>query len=447
MANESVKEREKGRFNFAFVVRALKYSNYRLFFGGQGLSLVGTWITRVATGWLVYRLTDSALLLGIVAFASQIPILFLGPFAGVWVDRWDRHRVLVVTQVLSMIQSFCLAALTLWGSVNIYHIIGLMIFQGVVNSFDMPARQAFVFEMVENREDLPNAIALNSSLVNATRLIGPSVAGLIIAAVGEGWCFMIDGISYIAVIISLLAMKVTRREIPPATTSVWQELKEGWNYVADSAPIHSILLLLSIVSLVSMPYTVLMPVFAVKLPHGGPHTLGYLMSAAGLGALMGAISLAARKSVLGLGKVIVFSTMTFGLAIIAFSFSRMLWLSLLLLVVSGFGMMQQMAAGNTIMQTIVEEDKRGRVMSFFSISLMGVAPFGSLMAGWAAARIGAPATLVIGGIVCISAAGAFAARLPMIRKVVRPIYRELGIIPEVASGIQSASLMQTPPED
>jgi len=244
------------------LLRALRHRNYRLFFGGQGVSLIGTWMTRVATGWLVYRLTDSAFLLGLVSFAGQIPILLLGPFAGVWVDRWNRHRVLVVTQVLSMLQSFVLAALALTKVITVHEIIALNLFQGIVNAFDMPARQAFVIEMVEDPDDLANAIALNSSLVNAARLVGPSVAGLLIAAVGEGWCFLIDGISYMAVIASLLAMVVTAQESPIDQLSVMEELREGWNYVSTSHPIRSILLLLALVSLVGMPYTTLMPIFA-----------------------------------------------------------------------------------------------------------------------------------------------------------------------------------------
>jgi len=424
------------------LVRALRHRNYRLFFGGQGISLVGTWMTRVATGWLVYRLTGSAFLLGLVSFSSQIPILLLGPFAGVWVDRLNRHRVLVVTQALSMVQSFALAALALAHIITVHEVILLNLFQGAINAFDMPARQAFLIEMVEDREDLGNAIALNSSLVNAARLIGPSVAGLLIAAVGEGYCFLIDGFSYVAVIASLLAMSVTPRVIEHARETVLSELREGWEYVRGFPPIWSILLLLSVISLVGMPYTTLMPIFAGKILHGGAHTLGFMMGAVGVGALTGAVRLAARKSVLGLGRVIAMTSAGFGAGLVAFSLSHELWLSLVLLVVTGFCFMQQMASSNTILQTITEDSKRGRVMSFYSIAFQGVAPFGSLTAGAIASRIGAPHTLMIGGVICICGAGWFAMQLPAIRKLVRPIYQQIGIIPEVATGIQAASVLR-----
>ena len=424
------------------LVRALRHRNYRLFFGGQGISLVGTWMTRVATGWLVYRLTGSAFLLGLVSFSSQIPILLLGPFAGVWVDRLNRHRVLVVTQALSMVQSFALAGLALAHIITVHEVILLNLFQGAINAFDMPARQAFLIEMVEDREDLGNAIALNSSLVNAARLIGPSVAGLLIAAVGEGYCFLIDGFSYVAVIASLLAMSVSPRVIEHARETVLSELREGWEYVRGFPPIWSILLLLSVISLVGMPYTTLMPIFAGKILHGGAHTLGFMMGAVGVGALTGAVRLAARKSVLGLGRVIAMTSAGFGAGLVAFSLSHELWLSLVLLVVTGFCFMQQMASSNTILQTITEDSKRGRVMSFYSIAFQGVAPFGSLTAGAIASRIGAPHTLMIGGVICICGAGWFAMQLPAIRKLVRPIYQQIGIIPEVATGIQAASVLR-----
>ena len=433
--------------NWNVLVRALRHRNYRLFFGGQGISLIGTWMTRVATGWLVYRLTGSAFLLGLVSFSGQIPILFLGPFAGVWVDRWNRHRVLVVTQILSMLESFALAALALAGTITVHEVILLNLFQGAVNAFDMPARQAFVIEMVEDQEDLGNAIALNSSLVNAARLIGPSVAGMLIAVVGEGYCFLIDGISYVAVIVSLLLMVVTAGSTPRVRESVIAELRDGWNYVRRSLPISSILLLLTLISLVGMPYTALMPIFAGKILHGGAHTLGFLMAAVGVGALAGAIRLAARKTVLGLGRVLPMTAAGFGASLIAFAASRQLWLSLLLLVVTGFCFMQQMASSNTILQTIVENEKRGRVMSFYSMAVQGVAPFGSLIAGVAASRIGASDTLMIGGAICVGGAALFAMQLPSLRKVIRPIYAQKGIIREVATGIHAASVLQQPPEE
>src|SRR3954469_3811334 len=432
--------------SWRFALRALQSRNYRLFFAGQSVSLIGTWMTRIATSWLVYRLTGSALLLGVISFTGQVPTYVLGPFAGVWVDRWDRHRTLVVTQVLSMIQSFALAGLALAKIITIPDIVWLSVAQGIINAFDMPARQAFVVEMVENREDLANAIALNSSMVNATRLLGPSIAGVVIAAVGEGYCFLIDGISYIAVIASLLAMTLIHFRHPRKDQDMLRELTEGWNYVTRSVPIRSLLLLLALVSLVGMPYTVLMPIFAAQVLHGGPHTLGFLMGASGVGALVGALSLAMRRSVLGLGKVIPASAAIFGAGLVGFGLSRNLYLSLFLMLFTGGAMMQQMAASNTILQTIVDEDKRGRVMSFYSMSFMGMAPFGSLLAGMMANRIGAPRTVLISGVVCTLGAACFAMQLKSIREAVRPIYRELGILPEIANALHTTSALRTPPE-
>ncbi|MFL6229144.1 MAG: MFS transporter [Pyrinomonadaceae bacterium] len=429
------------------MLRALGHRNYKLFFSGQSVSLIGTWMTRIATSWLVYRLSGSALLLGVVGFAGQIPSFVLAPFAGVLVDRWNRHRLLVVTQVLALLQSLALAVLTLTGLINIRHVILLSIFQGFVNAFDMPARQAFVVEMVEKREDLPNAIALNSSMVNAARLVGPSLGGVIIAAVGEGWCFMIDAVSYLAVIASLLAMTITPRLTRRTNdANVWQQLTEGWRYAVNFAPIRDLLLLLALVSLVGMPYTVLMPVFANEVLHGGPNMLGLLMAASGVGALVGALFLAARKSVLGLGKYIPLMAGAFGVGLMAFSFSRLVWVSLLLMVVTGLGFMVQMAASNTVLQTIVDEDKRGRVMSFYTMAFMGTAPFGSLLAGAVADRIGAPHTLLFGGLGCVLGALWFARSLPALRREVRPIYARIGILPEVAAGIHQTTEMGVPPE-
>jgi MFS family permease len=430
-----------------FMLRALGHRNYRLFFSGQSISLVGTWMTRIATSWLVYRLTGSALLLGVVGFAGQIPSFLLAPFAGVLVDRWNRHRLLVATQVLAMLQSLALAVLALTGVINIHHVIWLSVFQGLINAFDMPARQAFVVEMVERREDLPNAIALNSSMVNAARLIGPSIGGVIIAAVGEGWCFMIDAVSYLAVIASLLAMTVTPRVMKKMSeANMLRQLREGFGYAAHFAPIRKVLLLLALVSLVGMPYTVLMPVFADEVLHGGPNTLGLLMAASGVGALAGAMFLAARKSVLGLGTLIPLTAAAFGAGLIAFSFSRVLWVSLVMMVVTGLGFMVQMAASNTVLQTIVDEDKRGRVMSFYTMAFMGTAPFGSLLAGSVADRIGAPYTLLFGGLGCIAGALWFAVALPKLRQDVRPIYIRIGVLPEVAAAVHTTSELSVPPE-
>jgi MFS family permease len=433
--------------SWTFALRALRHRNYRLFFTGQTVSLIGTWMTQVATSWLVYRLTGSAWLLGIVGFASRIPTFVLGPFAGVWVDRWNRHRTLVVTQILSMLQSFALAGLALAGIITIREIIWLGLAQGVINAFDMPARQAFVIQMVEDRADLGNAIALNSSMVNVARLLGPSIAGVIIAAVGEGYCFLIDGFSYLAVIASLLAMRIAAVVPRGAEKAIGHELKEGWNYVTSFVPIRSILLLLALISLVGMQYTVLMPIFAGQVLHGGAHTLGFLMGASGVGAIAGGMFLATRKNVLGLGRLVPLAAATFGAGLISLGLSRSLTLSLALMLFIGGAMMTQMAASNTILQTIVDDDKRGRVMSFYSMAFLGMAPFGSLLAGAMAHQIGAPRTVMISGTICIAGAAWFASRLGAIREHVHPIYRTLGIIPEIATGIQTASAIQTPPEE
>jgi len=385
-------------------------------------------MTQVASSWLVYRLTNSALLLGLVSFSGQIPALLLTPFAGVWVDRWDRRRVLEVTQVLAMIQSFAMAALALSGVVNIWHILGLTMFQGAINAFDIPARQTFVVEMIEDRADLSNAIALNSSMMNGARLVGPSIAGAIIAIAGEGYCFLIDGISYIAVIVSL-AMMNTKRGAPRAHENLFAELHAGWRYIMSFDPIRSILALVSFISLVGVPYTVLLPVFASVVLHGGPHTFGFLTGATGLGAFISAVVLAMQKTIVGLGKRMAITSLTFGIGLILFAFSHHIAVSMLLMLVVGFSMMQVMASANTIMQTIVDEDKRGRVMSFYTLAFIGVAPFGNLIAGSLADRIGGPATVAVGGVLCIVAALWFFSRLENIRRIVRPLYVERGILP------------------
>ena len=409
------------------ILRALRHRNYRLFFAGQSLSLVGTWITRIATSWLIYRLTGSALLLGIVGFCSQIPTLFLAPVAGVFVDRWNRHRVLVVTQVLSMLQSLALAVLALAGIITVGEVLALQVLQGVINAFDTPARQAFVVSMIEDRADLPNAIALNSTMVNASRILGPSIGGVLIAAVGEGWCFLVDAISYLAVIASLMAMHMVHQERRGGTRLV-EELAAGFRYVTEFVPIRTVLLLLALVSTMGMPYTVLMPAVAAKLLHGGPHTLGWLMTASGVGALAGAFFLAARPSVLGLGRVIATASGLFGAALVALGASRALWLSLLIMPLIGAGFMVSLAASNTIVQTLTEEHLRGRVMAFYTMAFLGTAPLGSLMAGVLADRIGEPLTIAAGGVACLLGAGWFASRLPRLRELVRPIYLERGIL-------------------
>jgi MFS family permease len=427
--------------------RALGSRNYRLFFGGQSVSLLGTWLSRVAVSWLVYRLTGSAYYLGMVGFAGQVPAFLLGPLAGVLVDRWDRHRLLCVTQALSMVQSFLLAALTLPGVITVGEIVALSAFQGLINALDTPARQAFVVEMVESREDLPNAIALNSSMFNAARLVGPALAGLIIAAAGEGTCFLADGFSYLAVIGSLLAMKLPSRSGAPAPAKpILRRLKEGFRYAFGFPPIRSLLLLLALVSFAGTPYVVLLPVFTADVLHGGPYALGFLYAASGLGALAGALYLAARTSVLGLGSLVPLAAALFGGSLIGFAFSHLYWLSLILLTLSGFGMMVQMASSNTLLQTMVDDDQRGRVMSFYTMAFLGMAPFGSLAAGLLANAIGGPVTLAIGGTACLLGAMVFARKLPELRVMVRPIYVRKGILPEVAAALQSATGLTELPE-
>ncbi|HAZ47506.1 MAG TPA: MFS transporter [Cyanobacteria bacterium UBA11369] len=408
-------------------IPAFRSRNYRLFFAGQGLSLVGSWMTQVATVWVVYQLTNSSWLLGIVGFTSQIPHLILLPFAGVLADRWNRHRVIVWTQILSMIQSLTLAVLALTGVVNIWHLIFLSLFQGIVNAFDAPARQAFVPEMIERKEDLANAIALNAAMFNGARLIGPAVAGVVLATVGAGVCFLIDGISYIAVIIALLAMKLKPRTIKSVSGNPLERLKEGFAYTFGFAPIRAIILLLALVSFWGMQYTVLVPIFATKILNGGADALGYLMAASGIGALFGAVYLSTRKSIVGIGKIIAYSPALMGMAIVGFAVSRVMWFSLLMMLLSGLGFILQFASSNTFIQTIVEDDKRARVLSIYTMAFFGVIPFGNLFAGGLANYIGAPNTLILSGVICVLGSIYFARQLPSLKPLVQPIYAKLGI--------------------
>ncbi len=412
------------------IFRSLRYRNYRLFFGGQSISLIGTWMQRIALPWLVYHVTGSALLLGVVSFAGQIPTFLLAPFAGVITDRFNRYKVLLITQVLSFIQALLLAILALSGSVQIWHIVALSIVFGCINAFDVPARHSFVFEMVENKEDLGNAIALNSMMFNGARLIGPSVAGLILATAGEGICFLINAISYIFVIVSLLFMHLTPREIPKKETHMFRELKEGLDYTFGFAPIKHIILLLAVVSLMGSSYQVLMPVFAKEVLNGGSQTFGFLMGAAGLGALLGAVYLASRESILKLGRIIPAASGLFGAGLIILSFVKIFPVTILLMVMIGLGLMLQTASSNTILQTITEDDKRGRVMGFYTMAIMGTAPFGSLIAGFLAKTFGTTETILIGGLSCVVGALFFLRKLPELKSIVRPVYVRMGIIQE-----------------
>ena len=398
--------------------RSLQYRNYRLFFAGQSISLIGTWIQRIAMPWLVYDLTKSVFLLGLVGFVGQVPTFLLSPFAGVLTDRWNRYHIMIATQILAMAQAIVLTWLVFNKSIEVWHIILLSGFLGCINAFDIPARQSFVIKMVDKKEDLGNAIALNSSMVNGARLLGPSLAGILIATTGEGICFLLNALSYVFVIWSLLLMKIEPYEKKIITKSVVKEFKEGFSYTFGSIPIKYIILLLALVSLMGMPYTVLMPVFAKEILHGGSHTFGFLMGASGLGALTGALYLASRKNISGLDKLIPLAASAFGTGLIMFSFSRSFALSLVLLVMVGLGMMLQMASSNTMLQTIVDDKQRGRVMSFYTMAFMGTAPFGSLLAGSVAKVIGIPNTILIGGISCILGALFFVRKLPVITKAI-----------------------------
>jgi len=434
MASSSSPEKTKSALKF--LLRALAHKNYRLFFGGQSLSLIGTWMQQIAMSWLVYRMTDSAFLLGLIGFTGQVPTVVFGSFAGVYVDRLNRRSLLIATQTLSMIQAFMLAVLTLTGHITVWHLIVLSVVLGIINAFDMPARQSFVIDLVENKSDLSNAIALNSFMFNSARLVGPSVAGLLIALTGEGVCFLINGISFFAIIVALCAITVRQPERRRAAGAVLRDLTEGVRYAFDFSPIRYIIALVGLISFLSMPYIVLMPVFARDILQGGSHTLGFLMGATGIGALLGALYLASRKSVIGLGRLIVFSSCMLGCGLVIFSFSRFLPLSLFAMLLTGCGMILATASCNTIVQTIVDEDKRGRVMSFYAIAFVGMAPFGSLIGGSIAHTIGAPLTIAACGMLSICGAVIFYRLLPQIRKYVRPIYLRMGIIQEMPTELQ-----------
>jgi MFS family permease len=408
--------------------RALRHRNFRLYFAGQGTSLMGTWMTRLATSWLVYQLTHSALLLGVVSFAGQILTFALGPFAGVWVERMDRRKLLVWTQALAAAQSLAMAALTLAHRINLTEIIALAAMQGVINAFDMPGRQSFLVQMVEDREDLPNAIAINSSMVNAARLVGPAVAGIIVASAGEGWCFLIDGVSYFAVIASLVMMRLKPVEQRRQGRSMLEQMREGWDYVRGFRPIRVALTLFAVISLMGWPYAVLLPIFAGQVLHGGAHTLGFLTGANGVGALISAVSLTLRKTVLGLTRVIQVSAAMFGAGLILFGMSHVLWLSMLLMMFVGFGMMQCVAGVNTVIQSLVTEDKRARVMSYYTMAFVGSAPFGSLFAGMLAHKIGAPHTVMITGSFCVLGAAWFTAKLKSVNAQMLLVYAAKGLL-------------------
>lgn len=395
--------------------RALRSANFRLFFMGQGISVMGTWMTRLASTWLVYRLTHSVLMLGIVGFAGQIVSFVIGPLAGVWVERMERRRMLVVTQAAACLQALALAALTLSGVVRLWQVLVLTIFQGIINAFDMPGRQSFLVQLVEDREALSNAIALNSLLNNGARLVGPALAGVVVAAVGEGWCFLADGISYLAVIASLLLI---RTEPAPARTtgaSLWQEIREGWEYVSGVPPIRTVLVLFALLSLLGTPFSVVLPAIATDVLHGGAQTLGWLGAAAGVGTMAATALLAARRSVVGLERSLVSAALSLGGGLALLGLSRWLVVSLAMMVVVGFGLMQTAAVCNTVLQALVTEDKRARVMSYYTMAFFGGAPLGSLFLGVAAERVGAPLAIVVSGVCCAAGAVWMAMHLRSLR--------------------------------
>ncbi len=419
LPHEVATENVRTPSRLATTLRALRHRNFQLFFAGQLISLIGTWMQTVAQSWLVYRLTGSSLLLGSVAFASQIPVFLIAPLGGTTADRHNRHRVVIATQAASMILAFVLAALTLTGVIRVWHIFVLAALLGVVNAYDIPARQAFLMDMV-GREDLMNAIALNSSMFNGARIIGPAIAGVLVAKIGEGWCFFANAVSYIAVIAGLLLMQVQaaglRRE-----GSALEHIIEGFRFVNQAKPIRALLFLLALVSLVGMPYAVLMPIFADQILHGGARGLGLLMGATGVGALIGAVTLAAKQDLKGLGKWVAVCSAAFGTSLILFAFSRHFWLSAAFLLPVGGFMMVQMAASNTLIQAMAPDHLRGRVMAVYSMMFMGMAPFGALFAGVFAQGLGAPLTIAVGGALCIAGAAIFASRLPMIRGEARQL--------------------------
>lgn len=440
-------EAESGRLRL--LLRAFKHRNYRLFFGGQIVSLVGSFLTATAMSWLVLRLTNDPLLLGVVGFAGQVPMFFLAPLAGVWIDRWDRRRLIVITQVLAMVQSLALAYLA-FTHVTFQQLVALAVFQGMISAFDMPARQAFLVEMVPDRADLPNAIALNSTMVHAARLLGPAAAGVMIALTGEAMCFLIDGLSYIGVIVALLMMRVPPRA-RPAPRGALHELLEGLRYAWGFAPIRVLLLAASVVSLTGMPaLSVLLPIYGRHFggAEHGSTAFGFLAAASGAGALVGALALATRRSVVGLGKVIALALLVFAAALLAVAWSRWFWVTLLVVPVAGWGMITTFASTNTLLQTVADDDKRGRVMSLFTMAFAGMTPFGILVAGALTKQLGTGGaddlvgpsrTLVLAAASCLAAAGWFLWLLPRMRRLVHPVYVRKGILPEMSVGLQQAS--------
>ena len=442
--SNDVTEHENFRARFNTTFRALKHRNFQLFFAGQFISLIGTWMQNVARSWLVYQLTGSVALLGLVGFAGQFPVFILSTFGGAIADKYDRRKILVATQTASMILTFVMGVLVLTDTVVEWHIFLIAVLSGIVNSFDIPTRQSFVVEMV-GKEDLLNAIALNSSMFNGARIVGPAIAGVVVSLVGTGWCFVGDGISYIAVIAGLLMMRIERKVIIQTAGSTFEKIKEGFTFVRQTKPIRNLLLLLGLVSLMGMPYAVLMPIFADQILDGGVRGLGILMGASGAGALIVALYLASRRNLKGLGTLVAASSGIFGVTLILFAFSTNFWLSAALLIPVGFAMMLQMAASNTLVQAMVPDELRGRVMAVYSMMFMGMAPIGALLAGALADRLGAPWTVALGGAVCIVGAVFFGRKLPSFRNEARRIIVALqmtGGVPSAKASFQQPSTVR-----
>ena len=422
--------------NFKNTFRSLRNRNYRLFFGGHGFSLIGTHMQRVALGWLVYEMTGSALMLGVVAFSREISVALLAPLAGLAADRWDRKKTLFISQLLLTLQAFALAFLVYYDVITIRHIITLSVLHGIIASLEIPVRQAFVVDMIRKKSELANAIALNSSIFNGAMLIGPAIAGIVIAAFGEAVCFFVNAFTYFSMLAALFVIKIKAQKRLDDKTGVLKDMKDGFVYAFDFVPIRYILILVGVVSLVALPYMMLMPIFAGEVLQGGPKALGFLTGAAGLGALTGAIFLASRKSARGLGRVIAASTLILGLALAGFALSRDLRLSLVLIYFAGFGAMIQRSASNIILQTIVDDDKRGRVMSFYVVALVSMLAVGDLLAGSVASIIGAPRMMLAGGLICIGLSYGVYKKLPYIRKFVHPVYARQGIITKAKPELQ-----------
>lgn len=418
---EQVQKEDKKNI-FKWILRVFKYRNYRLFFMGQGVSLIGNWMQHIAMSWLVYRLTNSGFLLGFVSFVGQIPSLFITPFSGVLADKHNRRNMLIIMQFLSMCQAIILAMLVLFKLISVPQIIILSAFLGIINAFDAPIRQSFTIDIIEKKEDLVNAIAMNSAMFNGARLVGPPIAGFIISITGEGICFLINALTYICVIYALFLMKLRPYEIRHKDSHILEKLKEGFKYSSGYMPIKYLLLLTMLVSLTGVPYVIFLPIFAKEVFHGGAQTLGFLMGGVGIGALCGAGFLASRKSNIKLWNTIALASWVFGIGVTCFSLSKKIELSLVLMALCGFGLMVQLATTNTVLQTIVEDDKRGRVMGFYILAFMGVTPFGNLIAGFFADRIGAPTTLFIGGILTLFSAFLFTMKVKQIKEFLKPFY-------------------------